>query len=118
MGKFADPALGLYSAYAYNEAGLVEMVRSVADLMRGNLHAILFDVAMLAGELTRGDLPADVVPLCPMLSQGWNLLAARDVRLPETYKIAQANLLPALWTTFDLPGMDLVMQALHEGKLH
>ncbi len=83
MGKFADPTLGLYAAYAYNEAALVEMVRSVEQYMRNDLNADLFDVAMLAGELTGSDLPDNVVPLCPMLSQGWNLLSVRDVHLPE-----------------------------------
>ena len=117
MGKMYDPTLGLYAAYAYNEAALVEMVRSVEQHMRNDLNANLFDVAMLAGDLTGGDLPDDVVPRCPMLSQGWNLLGVRDVQLPETYKKAQAYLLPALWTTFDPPGMDLVMQALGEGML-
>jgi hypothetical protein len=117
MGKFADPTLGLYAAYAYNEAALVEMVSSVAQLMRVDLSAILFDVAMLAGELTGRDLPGDIVPLCPMLSQGWNLLRVRDVRLPEIYESAQAYLLPALWTTFGPPGIDLISQALQEGRL-
>ncbi|WP_234936530.1 caspase family protein (plasmid) [Sinorhizobium medicae] len=117
MGKFADPTLGLYAAYAYNEAALIDMVNSVAGLMRGDLNAILFDVAMLNGELSGREPPDDVFPLCPMLLQGWNLVRVRDVQLPETYLAAQPHLLPALWTTFGAPGMNLIMQALEEGRL-
>jgi hypothetical protein len=117
MGKFADPTLGLYAAYAYNEASLEDLVKSVGSLMRGQLDAILFDVAMLSGELKSGAVANDVFPQCPMLSQGWNLLKVRGVTLPEAYLSAQAYLLPALWTTFDAPGMDIVVKALKEGRL-
>ncbi|MFK0690084.1 caspase family protein [Mesorhizobium sp. IMUNJ 23033] len=119
MGKFADPTLGIYAAYAYNEAAFSDRVHSVAQLMRDDLGAQLFDVAMLAGELTgRGpDLPADIFPQCPMLSQGWNFLQAADVHLPVIYQSAQHYLLPALWTTFARPGMDLIVSALQEGRL-
>src|SRR5262249_44625549 len=46
--KSVDPTLGLYAAYAYSQAGLPEQIRSVRNLMRGNLRVDLFDVAMLA----------------------------------------------------------------------
>jgi hypothetical protein len=114
MGKYADPTLGLYAAYAYWEAALANQIKSVASFMREDLHVGLFDIAMLSGELSGHELPPDVFPGCPMLSQGWNLLGVRDVRLPPVFVEAQRFLLPALWTTFATPGMELIMAALKE----
>jgi hypothetical protein len=116
LGKYADPTLGLYAAYAYWEAALADGIRSVARLMREDLHVGLFDLSMLSGELSGHGLSPDVFPPCPMLSQGWNLLRVRDVMLPPVFEEAQRYLLPALWTTFASPGMDLIMQAMKEGE--
>jgi hypothetical protein len=80
MEKGIDPTLGLYAAYAYDDAGITEQVRSVLNLMRGDLEIVLFDVAMLAGELS-GQQRDRLYPFCPMLSQGWGLLRTRNVRL-------------------------------------
>ena len=117
MGKFADPTLGLYAAYAYNEAALTEDVRSVAEIMRGDLGVFLFDVAMLAGELNDRMVSSEVVPFCPMLSQGWDLLQARNIRLPDGIESARGHLRPALWTTLEPGGMDIVITALQRGQL-
>ncbi|TBC68731.1 caspase family protein (plasmid) [Rhizobium ruizarguesonis] len=115
MGKFADPTLGLYAAYAYWEAALADGIKSIAHLMREELRVGLFDVSMLSGELSGHEPPPDVFPPCPMLSQGWNLLRVRDVTLPPAFEQSQRYLLPALWTTFAAPGMDLIEQAMKEG---
>ncbi len=74
MGKSADPTLGLYAAYAYSQADLIAGIRSVDDVMRGDLQIHLFDVAMLARRLTSDRRRGDVFPFCPMLAQGWGLL--------------------------------------------
>jgi hypothetical protein len=115
QGKSADPTLGVYAAYAYAEAGLSQQVRSVYEIMRGS-GTELFDVAMLAGALSgrvvggpTGDLPA---PFCPMLSQGWGLLKARNVRLPEELVNARDHLRRALWTTFDPDGLSIIRARL------
>src|SRR3954467_2781397 len=58
IGKDTDPSLGLYAAYAYSQADLIDGVRSVRDLMLGSLQADLFDVAMLARVLSRMQIGA------------------------------------------------------------
>ena len=117
--KGIDPTLGLYAAYAYADAGLVDRVRSVSSFMRGDLGADLFDVAMLAGALSgrRLDDPNGPVPFCPMLSQGWSLLRVKDVRLPQNIGEARDHVRAGLWTTFDREGMQIVENALREGRL-
>lgn len=119
LGKYIDPALGLYAAYAFVEAGLPEEVGSVADVMRGDLGVDLFDVAMLAGRLA-GPPPADprqTVPFCPMLAQGWGLLRVRGVALPELVAEAGYRLRPALWTSFEEAVLRPLAEALASGRL-
>ena len=121
--KVFDPTLGLYAAYAYASAGLDEDVESVLRYMRADLKAELFDVAMLArrgvGPREAGpgpptDLP--ILPFCPMLRQGWSLLAVRDAQLPEAARRARDWLLPALWTTFAPQGVQLLRKAMERGE--
>jgi len=74
------------------------------------LNCDLFDVAMLAGLLAERK-PAElerVVPFCPVLSQGWGLLRVRAVRMEPEVVTAGEQLRPALWTTFEPKGMDIV----------
>jgi hypothetical protein len=115
--KSIDPTLGLYAAYAYADAGLQDHVRSVQAYMREDLHADLFDVAMLADSLSRTRHGPPFVPFCPMLSQGWGLLRVKDVPLPHAVSEAADHLRSALWTTFEPAGMDIIEEAFHRGDL-
>ena len=115
--KSIDPTLGLYAAYAYADAGLRNYVRSVQGFMRDDLNADLFDVAMLAGTLTGSQHGPPVVPFCPMLGQGWGLLRVRGVKLSAALSRAADHLRPALWTTFEPAGMDIIEEAFHKGEL-
>lgn len=117
--KGIDPTLGIYAAYAYADANLPEQVRSVESFMAGDLGADLFDVALLANKLTgrriEGPLAA-VVPFCPMLTQGWQLLRVREVTLSEDVQRARNDLRPALWTTFGPRGMEFIGRAIQSSQ--
>lgn len=117
--KGVDPTLGLYAAYAYAEAGIIEQVRSVRDYMYQDLGADLFDVALLAGRLTgrKSDDQNRPVPFCPMLSQGWSLLRVKGVRLPPEIERSRDDLRPSLWTTFGPVGMRIISGAVRGGIL-
>jgi caspase domain-containing protein len=115
--KAFDPTLGLYAAYAYASAGVEQELASLLDFMRGDLKTALFDVAMLAG---RGATPQEagpktILPFCPMLRQGWSLLAVRDAHLPEAVHEARDHLLPALWTTFAQGGVEILRSSIKQG---
>lgn len=122
VGKMIDPTLGIYAAYAYADAGLERQVESVGRYLHGDLGADIFDVAMLSRKLS-GHSPKDdkggegTVPFCPMLSQGWGYLRVRNVRVTPEIDKAQDHLRPSLWTTFDSKGVELLVEALHNGKL-
>lgn len=110
VGKSADPTLGLYAAYAYSQADLIDLVKSVNADLRNELGIELFDVAMLARDRAGVALfqTKTIFPMFPMLSQGWNLLRVLQVQLPAGLEEARNHLRPSLWTTFDSRGMDIV----------
>jgi hypothetical protein len=120
MLKGIDPTLGIYAAYAYADAGLLGDVRSVRGYMKNDLGGIdLFDVLMLTGEMS-GKPPGNArgpYPFCPMLSQGWELLRVRDVRLPQRIAALREHLRPSLWTTIDSEGMQTVEDVLRAGQV-
>ncbi|MEJ1966655.1 MAG: caspase family protein [Gammaproteobacteria bacterium] len=117
--KGIDPTLGLYAAYAYDEAGLRDKVRSVREFMRSTLNVGLFDIEMLDGSLSGAPITAarSLVPFCPMLSQGWGLLRVSNVQLPERVLAARAHLQISLWNWLDDDGMTLVEDALRRGDV-
>jgi hypothetical protein len=118
--KAVDPTLGIYAAYAYADANVPEQVRSVQSYMRRDLGVDLFDIALLADSLSgrriEGSLNALVVPFCPMLTQGWQLLRVREVRLAEDVQRARESLRPGLWTTFGPNGMEFIGRAIQSAK--
>jgi hypothetical protein len=113
--KGIDPTLGIYAAYAYADANLLDQVRSVQSFMKEDLGSDLFDVALLANRLTgtRVKDSNDLVPFCPMLTQGWQLLRVKEVVLPEAISQAKYHLREALWTTFDPLGMKIVLGSMY-----
>jgi outer membrane protein OmpA-like peptidoglycan-associated protein len=112
VDKNIDPTLGIYAAYAYDQAGIHDQVLSVSAFMRENLGADIFDVAMLSDSLTVNEVNAErVAPFCPTLSQGWNLIKLKQIHLSPVVTEGGKHLLPALWTTFDRNGMAIIMNS-------
>lgn len=117
LEKALDPTLGLYAAHAYAQASDVERVRSVAEYMRHDLDADLFDLRVLASR--RGQPPPDlpVLPFCPLLTQTWNLLRPRGIELPPVLLQARAWLANSLWTTFESHAWEPLSDAVKSGEL-
>jgi hypothetical protein len=111
--KRLDPTLGLYATYAYEQAGRLDQIRSVADFMHSDIGMLLFDVAMLAGlePVVTSARGGSIAPFCPMLSQGWNYLAATRSVIPEPAMRAASHLRQALWTTFDPEGVTILLRS-------
>jgi hypothetical protein len=117
-GKALDPALGIYAAYAYSEANQRERVRSIQRYMHADLDTDLFDVAMLSRRI--GEQPislSGVVPFCPVLTQGWNLLRSRGIVLPKILDDAQDELASSLWTAFKPRRAELILGTISRGML-
>jgi hypothetical protein len=119
IGKSTDPTLGLYVAYAYAQAGLIDELRSMGSDMHADLGIDLFDIALLGRQLSgsRGRNSRAVFPFCPMLAQGWDLLRVLKVTLPADVDRLRDHLRSAFWTTFDSGGMTIANRALRNGKL-
>ncbi len=117
MSKGIDPTLGLYAAHAFSQAGNDRQVLSVLEYMRDDIGAELFDVRLLASRLLKQGTKLPVVPLCPLLTQSWNLLRARRVELPALLQAAQPWLCDSLWTTFAAEAADGIFDAIDRGGL-
>lgn len=116
--KSLDPTLGLYAAYAFAQAGMDAQVRDVAGFMRDDLQTELFDVAMLSGNLAHPQpWMGAPVPFCPLLTQGWNLVRAYGVTLPDVLTTASRFLANSLWSTFTKRGTSIIVDAIKSGEL-
>ncbi|MBY5666859.1 caspase family protein [Rhizobium leguminosarum] len=116
--KGIDPSLGLYASYAYSQADLRESIASVLHYMQSDLEVLVYDVALLAKHpALTGDTGQTVVPFCPMLTQGWNLLRSRGVMLQGILDRAQDDLEPSLWTTFKEGSAVEIIEAIRKGEL-
>lgn len=114
MAKGVDPTLGLYAAYAYHDMNQLDRLREMSGYMRDDLGARLFDVALLARELrgvTTGKDPA-VLSFMPLLSQGWALLPAQRIELPQSLQGLHEHLVPSVWTMFDAEGVQRLEPAI------
>lgn len=117
--KGLDPTMAVYAAYAYDSLQKNEQIREMDGYLFDDLHLHLFDVALLAGRLN-GRVPGNVeelFPPVPMLSQGWALLSAHDVRQPLLTSIRR-YLESSLWTVFASGGIDQLKSALKSGTIH
>ena len=122
LGKGLDPALGLYAAYAYHELQRRPLIRDMAGLMASDLGAPLFDIALLARALDgktlgRGGRAPPTLAMLPLLSQGWTLLRAFEVRLPAALAPLVEQRLPSLWTMFDAQGAKRLRELIQQGEI-
>jgi hypothetical protein len=122
LGKGLDPALGLYAAYAYHELQRRPLIRDMAGLMASDLGAPLFDIALLARALDgktlgRGGTAPPTLAMLPLLSQGWTLLRAFEVRLPKALAPLVERRLPSLWTMFDAQGARRLRELIQQGEI-
>lgn len=120
--KAIDPTLGIYSCYAFNQIGALDDIVSLAKHVREHLGVVPFDIRLLAQPAAlqdpirfRAAFPAadgEFPPSFPLLAQGWGLVGASGIELPEPLNQAQAHLLPSLWTLFDKPALPLLEEVL------
>jgi hypothetical protein len=128
--KSVDPGLGVLAAYAYFLADDRQQVASVHRWMSTvrvppfgtparNLAPVPFDVAMLAGKLTRRTAwdPPGIAPCCPMLSLGWSLLELFELDLHPAIIEAARYRRASTWSCFEARGLDVLRRAMKEGVL-
>ncbi|MDH3293119.1 MAG: hypothetical protein OER95_02225, partial [Acidimicrobiia bacterium] len=111
-----DPALGVYAALAYSQAGLDDQVESLLYPMQADLGTSIFDVVLLASRrVDPQEWP--MVPFCPVLTQNWSAVRPRQFELNPILEPLQSHLLNSLWTTFG-PGVgDTLLVAVENGEL-
>ncbi len=121
VARGIDPALGLYAGYAYHDLQRRDMIRTMAAYMARDIGAPLFDVALLSRRLDRLAVGAAGTPpvmgSVPLLSQGWALLRAFEVKLPRAAAAVESLRLPSLWTMFNPEGVERLRHAIASGDL-
>jgi len=113
--KAVDPTMGLYAAYAYIQAGRQDLAQSVYQYMRREPEPVLFDVALLAGQVDLVNPGPHVAPWSPLLTQGWSLLETLGQPLPEYLDRARRELVPSLWTTLTPAGVNIIDAVIPKG---
>lgn len=113
FGTGLDPTLSLYESYGFAAENFDDIVLNIGAGLKRNLKVNLYDVAMLSGKSTDDRL----VPFCPMLARGWALVNGRNVKLLPDVQRVRDYIRPALWTTFEAEGMDIIVDALQAGRL-
>lgn len=97
-----DPALVLYAAYAFHRRHGTAPIQELQHLLLAQYGRSLFDMALLVNEGRSS--PADVHPPFPLMAQGWSLLAAYEIRIPDKFLPLQHYLMPSLWSHFNQDG--------------
>ena len=116
--KSIDPTLGLYAAHGYNQAGQDKHVADVLRYMERDIQAVLYDLMVLSSRIKPKPVTNQkIVPFCPMLTQTWNLLRPRGIKIPEVLNEASFYLCNSLWTTFQPKATDKIIQAIKAGEL-
>ena len=116
MQKAIDPTLGLFASYAYSRSGLDAEVKDVFNYMQQDLNVNIFDVAMLSErDHTENTIP-NMIPACPMLTQGWSFINSRSIELQNIFKDGANYLKPSLWTTFSSEFTNELFHAIQKGE--
>lgn len=117
MMKDLDPALSIYSTYAYNELRRVDLIREMGRFQIQDLQGRFFDLAMLArdmdGKVAGQD--AGVISSVPLLAQGWAYLSAFKISLPDGLQGIEDHLTPSVWTLFHPSGVAKLRAAITSG---
>ncbi|MBP0639445.1 caspase family protein [Cupriavidus sp. AcVe19-6a] len=119
IADMPDPALALYTSYAFAEGGRVDLSRSISQAMRDRLGYRFFDMALHNGELDgkRADQATGLLGCVPLLARGWGLLNAHRVLLPAPLSELRYQLCPSPWTLLDRDGVMQVRSAFQQGVL-
>lgn len=113
------PSLALYAAYAFHDLGRRDLIRDMAGQLQGELGFLFTDIGLLARMLDGKSLAdeARFAPRVPMLAQGWALLRALRVQLPDGLRDLQRHLLPSLWTQFTAAGTAQLRPLMLSGRI-
>jgi hypothetical protein len=118
ISKGIDPSMAVYAAYAYHDLHQTELIKQMQKFMHDDLGVVFYDLVLLSGGASKDALGGRrVKPAFPLLSQGWSLLSAFQVRMPDQLRGLEAHLRPSLWTLFDAEGVLTLRAAIAAGEL-
>ena len=104
MTKHVNPVYGVLAAYAYDRAGRIDDVESVARLFAEENNFVPFDVAFLTDSLRQASQAPNGAPIAggfPLLSYGWGLLDPDLTAIPRELLDLRSGLLRGPWASFE-----------------
>jgi hypothetical protein len=115
--KGVDPALAVYAAYAYYERHDIERIHRMSSFLENDVGVTFFDLEMLSRHLVdKGVRPDDgILPCVPLLSQGWSLMRAHRVSLPDPIRDVDELAKDSLWSLYEEEAFDKFRRCLVKG---
>jgi hypothetical protein len=117
--KAIDLSMALYAAYVFNDLNRRDILEDMQNFVQRDMKLCLFDVALLGHTLdgttvgsTRG-----VFPFLPLLSQGWALLPAYEIRMVPSVQDIRGDLVPSLWTLYNKRGVAKLRAAMQSQEI-
>jgi hypothetical protein len=136
--KHTNPSLGILAAYAYDRAGDMDEIDSIAGYFAYCDQPVPYDIAMLAESIRKNengeleietDLPAElmgcgglkkIAPIAgsfPLLTRGWSLLELETEALSQRLLDLRKSIVRSLWTTLSPEGGSEMADMLKTGEL-
>lgn len=114
--KHRNPALGILAAYAYDRAGRLDEVRSIAGYFLERDGFVPYDVAALIGfDELAPRMRAAVAGKYPLLALGWTLL--EEGRAHPALLELRRGVAGGPWVTLEAPEGKRLADLLQEGSL-
>ncbi len=113
MYKHYNPVLGIFAAYAYQQAGATDQIRNIIEYFVKHKQTVPFDVYLLSG-LKREEIYSEIAPGYPMLTQGWCYLGGE---LHPAIAGARQSLAPTLWSTIVGDAGRKLAEAVKKGEV-
>jgi hypothetical protein len=110
-----DIGLALYCAYCCHEAQRSDLIHRLSEMVEVHFGVRLFDLNLLSWGSGPSLTPGS--PGFPILSQGWALLPACRVRVPDAIRALEQYLLPSLWTLYEAAAHDPLYTLMMQGDL-
>ena len=113
-----DPTLSIYLAYAWHDLQQLDRVREMLQSQKETFGVGFFDLALLGRTLVGQQvaLGDGIGPFLPLFSQGWALLNANRVRLPQALDGIERMLRDSAWSHFTPEGCDRLKTVLIPGR--
>lgn len=111
---FYDPALMLYAAYAFHDAGREDLIERLHQILVTGLGLDMFDLALLAENFSTSEREtASLATALPLLGRGWRMTDVLGGEVPRAAESLPAHVCNSLWTLYEPPAINVLRDLVH-----